>query len=493
MRLTRASLPGGSTGELKSVAQTFTRYRLPGWTAEARFLQGNHTPRTLGAIRRIARQTHRGWLECRAEQALGRLYQSEGQLPQAIPCFRRAVAALEAARTQIAPEALHVAYLSDKLSVYEDLIGALLERGRNPDIAEALSVVERAKSRLLLERLVQQEPLTAEASEARARLARAYREAHALESTDPDDPRRFRASETPLAELEQAWESALRADELQRSGESRLAGREGVRLTALQKALTKNESLLIYFATGNQLGAFVVSKKRVAVHKNLVSLDALRHSARRLRYHLQKPERETPLTRLLPNALQGGVDSVLRELFDALLRPLLPDLNHQKLVIVPHGPVHSLPLHAFLDGNCPALERWEIVTAPSAALWLALTHRSVPKTQGVLLLGIPEPNIARVANEIEAIAPVFPGARVETGNKASLETLQKTAPSLRLLHIATHARFRDDNPLFSGLKMADGWLLARICTTCRLTWSWQHCLPARRRKQLWSLAMSYSG
>ena len=36
---------------------------------------------------------------------------------------------LEDARTLIAPEEMHVAFLRDKLAIYEDLVGLLLERG----------------------------------------------------------------------------------------------------------------------------------------------------------------------------------------------------------------------------------------------------------------------------------------------------------------------------------------------------------------------------
>jgi CHAT domain-containing protein len=43
-------------------------------------------------------------------------------------------------------------------------------------------------------------------------------------------------------------------------------------------------------------------------------------------------------------------------------------------------------------------------------------------------------------------------------NEATLARLKETAPTCRTIHLATHGTFRADNPLFSGLNLADGWL-----------------------------------
>jgi CHAT domain-containing protein len=45
-----------------------------------------------------------------------------------------------------------------------------------------------------------------------------------------------------------------------------------------------------------------------------------------------------------------------------------------------------------------------------------------------------------------------------TGAAATLAQLAAAAPESDLVHIASHAVFRQDNPLFSALKLADGWL-----------------------------------
>lgn len=76
-------------------------------------------------------------------------------------------------------------------------------------------------------------------------------------------------------------------------------------------------------------------------------------------------------------------------------------------------------------------------------------------------MGIPAAGIERVAAEVAQLAQVLPEPETYCGENATLAAFHQSAPRSRRIHLATHARFREDNPLFSGLQFADGWLLAR--------------------------------
>jgi CHAT domain-containing protein len=46
-------------------------------------------------------------------------------------------------------------------------------------------------------------------------------------------------------------------------------------------------------------------------------------------------------------------------------------------------------------------------------------------------------------------------------DQATLAALREHAPNADVLHLACHGQFRPDNPLFSSLRLADGWLTVR--------------------------------
>jgi len=46
-------------------------------------------------------------------------------------------------------------------------------------------------------------------------------------------------------------------------------------------------------------------------------------------------------------------------------------------------------------------------------------------------------------------------------DQATLVALRARAASADVLHLACHGQFRPDNPLFSSLQLADGWLTVR--------------------------------
>jgi CHAT domain-containing protein len=47
---------------------------------------------------------------------------------------------------------------------------------------------------------------------------------------------------------------------------------------------------------------------------------------------------------------------------------------------------------------------------------------------------------------------------VLSGDAATEQAFRRHAPEADIIHLASHAVFRQDNPLFSAIRLADGWL-----------------------------------
>ena len=476
--------------EAKAAASAFTRNRLPGWAAEARFLpaemaleQGENVTRAMRAVTRTAQKTARGWLECRAEHALGLYYARKGDLTLALRHFRSGAKVLLAARTLIAPEEMHVAFLRDKMVLYEDLVGTLLERGRPRDIEEALECVEQSKSRLLLERIEaawegrarpgkSEAAALAKLAALRSALSRDYHRRHAL---TPPETRRFvrenAADMDALIPLERAYSESLQDVERAFGSVAQAVSRRSasVAVTELRALLQPNETLVEFYIVRDRICAFIVSPNAVRILPQIACLEDVQFAARRLRYQLQRLEMPTEYAALLQNQLLADMRDVLGQLYDLLLRPLSA-LLAEKVVLAPHGILHELPFHAFFDGKDYALDRWEFLYAPSATVWQVGVQESRAnpdaspvrrKKRTALVMGIPDTGTERINEEVTAVTRCLAGTRVFCGEKATLETFHALAGQSDILHLATHARFRNDNPLFSGLQFSDGWLLAR--------------------------------
>jgi CHAT domain-containing protein len=158
-------------------------------------------------------------------------------------------------------------------------------------------------------------------------------------------------------------------------------------------------------------------------------------------------------------SLLTGVRRVLSELFELLLAPLWSELSAaSSLIIVPHGPLHRLPFHALEVDGRPVIDTHAVSYAPSAAVLRFCRNRRPPQQAAPLLVGVPDDRIARVGDELRAVAALFPDAKSLIGESATVDQLRHYAPQCGWLHLATHGLFRSEAPLLSGLQLADRWL-----------------------------------
>jgi CHAT domain-containing protein len=176
-------------------------------------------------------------------------------------------------------------------------------------------------------------------------------------------------------------------------------------------------------------------------------IDALRHGAARVRAHLDQ--------------LTQRARHYLHTLYDLLLQPIEPYLGQRRLLIVPHRSLHYVPFHALYDGSQYVVEGREVCFAPSASVLQFCLAQPDRPTRRALLCGVPDAQTPRVRDEVLALAPLFPHAETLLDAQVTLSTLRDRTASADILHLACHGQFRPDNPLFSSLRLADGWMTVR--------------------------------
>src|SRR4029450_8145170 len=115
---------------------------------------------------------------------------------------------------------------------------------------------------------------------------------------------------------------------------------------------------------------------------------------------------------------------------------------------------------ALFDGKAYLLDRFEISYAPSATVF-SLCQKQVSRgLDRALVMSVADPLIPNVAEEARAVASHIPGAEGLAHGVATTDAIREKAPGCGILHLACHGMFRADNPMFSSLRLHDGWLTA---------------------------------
>ncbi len=139
-------------------------------------------------------------------------------------------------------------------------------------------------------------------------------------------------------------------------------------LEQIRHALGAEAALLEYFAIGERTFAAVITASALKVVPLALSSGVARH-LRLFQFQISK-FRLSPeyISRFHPTLLRVAQDH-LQALYDDVVGPLEDLLHVRDLVIVPFGPLHSLPFHALYDGQRYLIDRFSICYAPSASIF----------------------------------------------------------------------------------------------------------------------------
>jgi hypothetical protein len=133
-----------------------------------------------------------------------------------------------------------------------------------------------------------------------------------------------------------------------------------------------------------------------------------------------------------------------------LLRPF-DDLADRPLVVVPTGPLHSMPWSIL-----PSCAGRPLTVSPSATLWHAAGTRAVVAGHGVAVAA--GPRLPGAREEAQRVAAIH-GTVAMVDDAATVEAVLAAMSTTGVTHLAAHGRLSTDNPLFSDLLLADGPLV----------------------------------
>ena len=400
----------------------------------------------------------------------GQLAQSRGDRSAALAAYSAARRALETLRSRLHNEELKISFVKNRLQVYEALVDLHLSgESEETAAAEAFACIEAAKSRSMTEMIFQSGQSLPMGDAGQSELVRRIRDLreelnwyyHRIELEQ------LRPEESSSTRLQQLQEKAVsHENELLRTLRELPANeRENATLEApadlslprLQSTLPSDTALIEYYSTGDRLLAAVVTRESITITAVSV-VSRVVHFLHLLRFQLSKFRMGAVYAHRFEQPLLSATQGHLAALYAELIAPLREHLKAKHLIFVPHGALHFLPFHALRNGDEYLCDTHTISYAPSATVFALCQEKAGGDIPNSLVMGIADERAPHILNEVQSVATLLPHPELFLGAEATSEILRQRGSASSLLHIATHGTYRQDNPMFSGIRLGDGYL-----------------------------------
>jgi CHAT domain-containing protein len=402
----------------------------------------------------------------------GQLAHGRGDRRAALTAYQEARKSLEAMRSRLHSEELKISFVKNRLQVYEALVDLHLSEAADGESSavEAFGCIEAAKSRSMSEMIFQSGqnlPLGDSGQSELVRRIRDLREElnwyyHRIEVEQ------LRPEEASGKRLQQLEEKAVsHENELLRTlRELPASARENGAIDApadfslarLQAAIPADSAIVEYYSTGDRLVAAVITRGDIKIIPVSVVSRVL-NFLHLLRFQLSKFRMGSAYTHRFEQPLLRATQGHLESLYDDLVAPLREHLSVKHLIFVPHGALHFLPFHALRSRGEYLCDSYTISYAPSATVFaLCQEKTSAAGSPHSLVMGIPDERAPQILSEVQCVSRLLPQPELFVGTDATTDVLRQRGAVSSLLHIATHGNYRQDNPMFSSIRLGDGYL-----------------------------------
>lgn len=386
---------------------------------------------------------------------LGVAYQDAQQFPQALDAFVAALDTVEFLRAEtvsgVGGEIDKTKLAESWNDLYRRTVEICLRLGYND---KALEYVERSKTRNLVELIFSRDFNSLFPSQVAIQLQQLQQEIVSsqsrLQTGTADDPT---ALVQRLQQLRQQQKSIQ--DRYFPIG-------AGFKLEPFKQTLGETTAIIQWYFTSEGFQTFIVTRhstQPIVLSHDAMAMERLEKWARAyLRLYNRSNSQWWRIQ--LPSRLQKLAE-ILR--FDEILTKL--PQNCDELILVPHQALHLFPLHALpVRGEACLLDCFDkgIRYAPSCQLLQLAQTRQRPDFTRLFAVHNPTNDLGYTNVEMTAIKGYFDTADVLKQGAASKVAFQEISlKKAHCIHFSCHGYFNLDDPLESGLKLADAPLTLR--------------------------------
>jgi CHAT domain-containing protein len=401
---------------------------------------------------------------------LGQAEESSGNIELARQAYEKAYRKLDDLRSHLGKEELKIAFLKNKLAVFEGLVvTSLAVHSSSCNEHDTFAYIEQAKSRSLADMIAfrstslfsraEQSPAMAQFRDLRQKLNWNYHQIE-LEELNPGggSKERVRTLRQQSREYEDAMVKAFSQVQTEDSEFANLQTAKTISSRDLQRTIPDRTMVVEFYSARNRFYVCLISRDSLRIIP-ITGVMEVREKLRLLQLQLAKFRLGEDYIRRMEKWLLKATQAHLEELYDLLIAPIRHYLVADHLVMVPHSFLHYLPFHALSDGKRYLIDDFSISYAPSGSIFAMCQEKPAhAAANGTLVFAVPDSRAPFIADEGKFVASTMQPSQLFVGTDATEDRLRTLGPSSRYIHIATHGYFRQDNPMFSSIRLGTSLL-----------------------------------